>query len=109
MAEMKEAPADAPLGIKLMTWLDNRFPSAFQGYREVVTTTEVEEVACIFKLVGYILYLVIQLQCFFYFLWYAFQFVQECAQLRLCYGALLHGYLQCYQSKYRHLGRERFS
>jgi ubiquinol-cytochrome c reductase cytochrome b subunit len=34
MAEMKEAPADAPMGIKLMTWLDNRFPSAFQGYRD---------------------------------------------------------------------------
>jgi ubiquinol-cytochrome c reductase cytochrome b subunit len=34
MAEMKEAPADAPLGIKLVTWLDNRFPSAFQAYRD---------------------------------------------------------------------------
>jgi ubiquinol-cytochrome c reductase cytochrome b subunit len=34
MAEMKEVPADAPMGIKLMTWLDNRFPSAFQAYRD---------------------------------------------------------------------------
>src|SRR5687768_4278215 len=33
MAEMKEAPADAPLGIKLVTWLDNRFPSAGASYR----------------------------------------------------------------------------
>jgi len=34
MAEMKEAPAGAPMGIKLMTWLDNRFPTAFQAYRD---------------------------------------------------------------------------
>ncbi|MCK6427218.1 MAG: cytochrome bc complex cytochrome b subunit [Burkholderiaceae bacterium] len=28
MAEFKEAPADAPLGMKLMTWVDNRFPAS---------------------------------------------------------------------------------
>src|SRR5688500_12966911 len=27
MAEYKEAPPDAPLGAKLMTWVDNRFPA----------------------------------------------------------------------------------
>ena len=27
MAEYKEAPADAPLGVKFMTWIDNRFPA----------------------------------------------------------------------------------
>jgi ubiquinol-cytochrome c reductase cytochrome b subunit len=27
MAEWKEAPADAPVGVKLMTWVDNRFPA----------------------------------------------------------------------------------
>ena len=33
MAEMKTAPADAPLGEKLMTWVDNRFP-ATRLYKE---------------------------------------------------------------------------
>ncbi|WP_431287545.1 cytochrome b [Roseateles chitinivorans] len=28
MAEFKEAPAGAPLGVKLMTWVDNRFPAS---------------------------------------------------------------------------------
>jgi ubiquinol-cytochrome c reductase cytochrome b subunit len=28
MAEFKEAPADAPMGVKLMTWVDNRFPAS---------------------------------------------------------------------------------
>jgi len=27
MAEFKEAPADAPAGVKFMTWVDNRFPA----------------------------------------------------------------------------------
>jgi len=27
MAEFKQVPADAPLGVKLMTWVDNRFPA----------------------------------------------------------------------------------
>ena len=27
MAEFKEAPANAPLGVKFMTWVDNRFPA----------------------------------------------------------------------------------
>jgi len=27
MAEFKEAPADAPVGVKFMTWVDNRFPA----------------------------------------------------------------------------------
>ena len=27
MAEYKEAPPDAPLGVKFMTWLDSRFPA----------------------------------------------------------------------------------
>jgi ubiquinol-cytochrome c reductase cytochrome b subunit len=34
MAEMKEAPADAPMVVKAMTWLDNRFPTLFQEYRK---------------------------------------------------------------------------
>jgi ubiquinol-cytochrome c reductase cytochrome b subunit len=34
MAEMKEAPAGAPMGVKLMTWLDNRFPTMFEEYRK---------------------------------------------------------------------------
>ena len=33
MAEFKEAPAGAPLGTKLMTWVDNRFP-ATKMYKE---------------------------------------------------------------------------
>ncbi len=33
MAEFKEAPADAPLGTKFMTWVDNRFP-ATKLYKE---------------------------------------------------------------------------
>ena len=33
MAEMKEAPAGAPVGEKLMTWVDNRFP-ATKLYKE---------------------------------------------------------------------------
>ncbi|WP_119355392.1 cytochrome b [Azohydromonas sediminis] len=28
MAEFKEVPADAPLGVKLMNWVDNRFPAS---------------------------------------------------------------------------------
>ncbi|OWQ49262.1 cytochrome b [Roseateles noduli] len=28
MAEFKEAPAGAPLGVKVMTWVDNRFPAS---------------------------------------------------------------------------------
>ena len=27
MADFKTAPADAPAGVKLMTWVDNRFPA----------------------------------------------------------------------------------
>ena len=34
MAEMKEAPADAPMVVKVMTWLDNRFPTLFDEYRK---------------------------------------------------------------------------
>ena len=34
MAEMKEAPAGAPMGVRLMTWLDNRFPTMFDEYRK---------------------------------------------------------------------------
>jgi ubiquinol-cytochrome c reductase cytochrome b subunit len=34
MAELKEAPAGASMGVKLTTWVDNRFPSAFQAYRD---------------------------------------------------------------------------
>ncbi len=33
MAEFKQAPADASLGVKLMTWVDNRFP-ATKFYKE---------------------------------------------------------------------------
>ncbi|WP_343627677.1 cytochrome bc complex cytochrome b subunit [Roseateles sp.] len=33
MAEFKEAPAGAPMGVRLMTWVDNRFP-ATQLYKE---------------------------------------------------------------------------
>eukprot|EP01036_Dinobryon_divergens_P051383 gene51383-68775_t len=33
MAEMKVAPAGAPIGEKLMTWVDNRFP-ATKMYKE---------------------------------------------------------------------------
>ncbi|WP_395702518.1 cytochrome bc complex cytochrome b subunit [Aquabacterium sp.] len=33
MADFKQAPADAPLGVKLMTWVDNRFP-ATKMYKE---------------------------------------------------------------------------
>jgi len=28
MAEFKQAPAGAPLGTQLMTWVDNRFPAS---------------------------------------------------------------------------------
>ncbi len=28
MAEFKEAPAGAPMGVRLMTWVDNRFPAS---------------------------------------------------------------------------------
>jgi len=33
MAEFKDAPAGAPLGTKLLTWTENRFPTAFEAYR----------------------------------------------------------------------------
>ncbi|MFM2056595.1 MAG: hypothetical protein RLY71_980 [Pseudomonadota bacterium] len=33
MAEFKEAPADAPVAVKLMTWVDNRFPAS-KMYKE---------------------------------------------------------------------------
>jgi ubiquinol-cytochrome c reductase cytochrome b subunit len=33
MADFKTAPADAPVGVKLMTWVDNRFP-ATKLYKE---------------------------------------------------------------------------
>ena len=33
MAEFKEAPADASLGVKLTNWMENRFPTAFEAYR----------------------------------------------------------------------------
>ncbi len=33
MAEFKEAPADASLGVKVTTWMENRFPTAFDAYR----------------------------------------------------------------------------
>ena len=33
MAEMKQAPAGAPMTQKLMTWVDNRFP-ATQLFKE---------------------------------------------------------------------------
>ncbi len=33
MAEFKEAPAGASAGVKTMTWLENRFPTAFDAYK----------------------------------------------------------------------------
>ncbi len=33
MADFKEAPADASLGMKLTNWMENRFPTAFDAYR----------------------------------------------------------------------------
>ncbi len=33
MAEFKEAPAGAGLGVQAMTWLENRFPTAFDAYK----------------------------------------------------------------------------
>jgi ubiquinol-cytochrome c reductase cytochrome b subunit len=33
MAEFKEAPAGAGMGVQTMTWLENRFPTAFDAYR----------------------------------------------------------------------------
>jgi ubiquinol-cytochrome c reductase cytochrome b subunit len=33
MAEFKDAPAGASMGVKTMTWLENRFPTAFDAYR----------------------------------------------------------------------------
>ena len=33
MAEFKEAPAGASMGVKLTTWTQNRFPTAFEAYR----------------------------------------------------------------------------
>ena len=33
MAEFKEAPADASVGVKLTTWAENRFPTAFDAYK----------------------------------------------------------------------------
>jgi ubiquinol-cytochrome c reductase cytochrome b subunit len=33
MAEFKDAPADAPMGVKVTTWMENRFPTAFEAYR----------------------------------------------------------------------------
>ena len=33
MADFKDAPADAPLAVKATTWLENRFPTAFEAYR----------------------------------------------------------------------------
>ncbi|MDE1947861.1 MAG: cytochrome bc complex cytochrome b subunit [Burkholderiales bacterium] len=33
MAEFKEAPAGAPMSVQLTTWLQNRFPTAFDAYR----------------------------------------------------------------------------
>jgi ubiquinol-cytochrome c reductase cytochrome b subunit len=33
MAEFKEAPAGASVGVKLTTWAENRFPTAFDAYR----------------------------------------------------------------------------
>jgi ubiquinol-cytochrome c reductase cytochrome b subunit len=33
MAEFKEAPAGAPLTTQVTTWLENRFPTAFDAYR----------------------------------------------------------------------------
>ena len=34
MAEMKEAPASASMGVKLVTWFDNRFPTMFVESRK---------------------------------------------------------------------------
>jgi ubiquinol-cytochrome c reductase cytochrome b subunit len=34
MAEFKEAPADAPVAVKLTTWVHNRFPTIFAEYRK---------------------------------------------------------------------------
>ena len=33
MAEFKEAPAGATMGVKTMTWFENRFPTAFDAYK----------------------------------------------------------------------------
>ncbi|MEO3691821.1 cytochrome b [Roseateles paludis] len=33
MAEFKEAPAGASLGVKTLTWFENRFPTAFDAYK----------------------------------------------------------------------------
>lgn len=33
MAEFKEVPADAPVAQKVTNWFENRFPTAFAGYR----------------------------------------------------------------------------
>lgn len=33
MAEFKEAPAGAGVGVQAMTWLENRFPTAFDAYK----------------------------------------------------------------------------
>jgi ubiquinol-cytochrome c reductase cytochrome b subunit len=33
MADFKEAPAGAGVGVQTMTWLENRFPTAFDAYR----------------------------------------------------------------------------
>jgi ubiquinol-cytochrome c reductase cytochrome b subunit len=34
MADFKEAPAGAPVGVQLMTWVENRFPTAFAEYKK---------------------------------------------------------------------------
>ena len=33
MAEFKEAPAGAPAATQVTTWLQNRFPTAFEAYK----------------------------------------------------------------------------
>ncbi|MEN9904883.1 MAG: hypothetical protein RLZZ555_1448, partial [Pseudomonadota bacterium] len=33
-AEFKELPANAPAGAKVANWFENRFPSAFAGYKQ---------------------------------------------------------------------------
>ena len=33
MAEFKEAPAGAPVSTQVTTWLQNRFPTAFDAYK----------------------------------------------------------------------------
>ena len=33
-AEFKELPANAPTGEKVVNWFENRFPSAFAGYKQ---------------------------------------------------------------------------